>query len=137
MSQWQPRLQLCFCDCSGSQIMLTRRSAMAVLATAGVGTAVFRRALAASAGDLPVSLQMVADAEWVAGITLTELQREAVVNAFKWAREEMDRVRVIELDNSSVPGLRFVPFASPESSPDPRSYESEAAPSAVSHPVLQ
>ena len=64
--------------------MLSRRSALAVLGTAGIGTAVFQRALAATAGGGPVSPQMVAEAEWVAGIKLTEPQREAVVNAFKF-----------------------------------------------------
>ena len=103
--------------------MLSRRSALAVLGTAGIGTAVFQRALAAKAGDGPVSPQMVADAEWVAGIKLTDPQREAVVNAFKWAREDVEHVRPIELDNSLLPGLRFAPFASPASLPDPRGYE--------------
>ena len=103
--------------------MLNRRSALAVLGSTGIGTAVFQRALAARAGGGPVSPQMVADAEWVAGIKLTEPQREAVVNAFKFAREDLDHVRPIELDNSLLPGLRFAPFASPASLPDPRRYE--------------
>ena len=90
--------------------MLSRRSALAVLGTAGIGTAVFQRALAATAGDGAVSPQMVADAEWVAGIKLTDPQREAVVNAFKFAREDLGHVRPIELDNSLLPGLRFAPF---------------------------
>ena len=99
--------------------MLSRRSALAVLGTAGIGTAVFQRALAANADGGPVSSQMVADAEWVAGIKLTDPQREAVVNAFKFAREDLEHVRPIELDNSLLPGLQFVPFASPASLPDP------------------
>lgn len=103
--------------------MLNRRSALAVLGSTGIGTAVFQRALAARAGGGPVSPQMVADAEWVAGIKLTEPQREAVVNAFKFAREDLDHVRPIELDNSLLPGLRFAPFASPASLPDPLDYE--------------
>jgi Asp-tRNA(Asn)/Glu-tRNA(Gln) amidotransferase A subunit family amidase len=70
---------------------------------------------------------MVADAEWVAGIKLTEPQREAVVNAFKFAREDLDHVRPIELDNSLLPGLRFAPFASPAARPDPRGYETKTS----------
>ncbi|HJT32703.1 MAG TPA: amidase [Pirellulales bacterium] len=66
---------------------------------------------------------MVADAEWVAGIKLTEPQREAVVKALSEAREELEFVRAIELDNSLLPGLRFVPLASPAAHPDPRGYE--------------
>src|SRR5580700_10856634 len=105
--------------------MLSRRSALAVLGSAGIGTAVFQRALAASAGGGPVSPQMVADAEWVAGVKLAEPQREAVVNAFKFAREDMEHVRPIELENSLLPGLRFVPLASPAALPDPRGYEAK------------
>jgi Asp-tRNA(Asn)/Glu-tRNA(Gln) amidotransferase A subunit family amidase len=108
--------------------MINRRRVLNVLGSAGIGTAVFRRAMAAKAGDGPVSRQMVANAEWVAGIKLTEPQREAVVNAFKVARENMEHVRPIELDNSLLPGLRFAPFASPASRPDPRGYEVKASP---------
>src|SRR6185312_12397996 len=83
----------------GGRIMLSRRSALAILGRAGIGTTIFQRALAATAGSGPVSPQMVADAEWVAGIRLTEPQREAVVNAFKFAREDLEKVRRIDLDN--------------------------------------
>src|SRR5689334_9526220 len=113
---------------SGTGIMLSRRSALAVLGSAGIGTAVFRRALAAAAGGGPVSPQMVADAEWVAGIKLTEPQREAAVNAFKFAREDLEHLRPIALDNSLLPGLRFSPFASPSARPDPRGYGVKALP---------
>jgi Asp-tRNA(Asn)/Glu-tRNA(Gln) amidotransferase A subunit family amidase len=115
--------------------MLSRRGALAVLGTAGIGTAVFQRALAATAGGGPVSPQMVADAEWVAGIKLTEPQREAVVNAFKWAPEDLEHVRAIELDNSVLPGLRFAPLASPAALPDPRGYEVKPSPAPGSDPL--
>ncbi len=60
--------------------MLTRRRALAILGAAGIGNGVFQRALAAKAADGPVSPEMVANAEWVAGITLTPAQREAAAN---------------------------------------------------------
>ncbi len=103
--------------------MLTRRRALAILGASGIGAGVFQRALAANAAKGPVSPEMVADAEWVAGIKLTDPQREAVVNAFKFARDDLEHVRAIELDNSLLPALRFAPFASPASLPDPRGYE--------------
>ncbi|HET6883013.1 MAG TPA: amidase [Pirellulales bacterium] len=71
---------------------------------------------------------MIADAEWVAGIKLTNPQREAVVNALNEAREELAFVRAIELDNSLLPGLQFVPLASPPARPDPRGYEVTTSP---------
>lgn len=103
--------------------MLSRRRALAVLGTVGIGTTAFQRALAAAAQDGPVSSQMVSDAEWVAGIKLTDPQRETVVNVFKSAQKNAGLVRAVELDNSFAPGLRFAPFASPASLPDPRGYE--------------
>ena len=80
--------------------MLTRRKAFSLLGSFGVGTAVFQRTLMASAGDGPVTGEMVANAEWVAGITLTEAQRETAVNVLKWAREKAEHVRAVEIDNS-------------------------------------
>ena len=103
--------------------MLTRRRALSILGTAGIGTAVFQRAMAAYAADGPVTREMVAAAEWVSGIKLTEAQRETAVNVLKWAREKAERVRAIELDNSQLPALNFAPLAGPASLPDPRGYE--------------
>jgi hypothetical protein len=85
--------------------MLTRRRALAILGTAGIGTRVFQRALAAKVAEGPVSPQMVADAEWVAGIKLTAAQREAAANHLNKYRESTKRIRAIELDNSQRPGL--------------------------------
>jgi Asp-tRNA(Asn)/Glu-tRNA(Gln) amidotransferase A subunit family amidase len=112
--------------------MLNRRNALSILAATGVGTTVFQRALAATAEGGPVSSQMVADAEWVAGIKLTDPQREAVVKVFEWAPVDMEHVRAIELDNSLLPGLRFAPLASPASLPDPRGYQVKTSPAPVS-----
>lgn len=108
--------------------MLTRRQALSVLAATGAGTAVFQRALAATAEGGPITSQMVADAEWVAGIKLTDPQREAVVNALKWAREDLKHIRAIEFHNTLLPGLRLVPLASPAALPDPRGYQVKAPP---------
>ncbi|HVX13296.1 MAG TPA: amidase [Pirellulales bacterium] len=77
---------------------------------------------------------MISDAEWVAGIKLTDPQREAVVNALQWAREDLDHIRAVEFDNSLLPALRFVPFASPAALPDPRGYQVKAAPVLASQP---
>ncbi len=117
--------------------MIDRRRALTVLGTAGIGTAVFRRAMAAKADDGPVTREMVVDAEWVAGIKLTDPQREAVVNVFKSAREDLKHVRPLEFDNSLLPGLRFAPFASPASLPDPRGYQVVRPPEPAQGPVAR
>lgn len=101
--------------------MMNRRKALQVLGTAGIGTAVFQRSLAAKADVGPVTPQMVGEAEWVAGITLTPAQREAAVKSLNKFWEPMQRVRAIELDNSQPPGLLFRPLTTPGSEPDRRS----------------
>jgi Asp-tRNA(Asn)/Glu-tRNA(Gln) amidotransferase A subunit family amidase len=112
--------------------MLTRRRALAILGAAGIGTGAFQRALAAKAAEGPVSPQMVADAEWVAGIKLKPAQREAAANHLNKYRESLKRIRAIELDNSQRPGLVFTPLTSPASRPDPRGYQVVASPMPVS-----
>jgi hypothetical protein len=75
---------------------------------------------------------MVADAEWVAGIKLTDVQRETAVDALTWARNDAKRVRPIELDNSLIPGLSLAPLASPASLADPRGHEVVKSPLSLS-----
>src|SRR5262249_6855174 len=81
-----------------------------------------------NAGVKHFTPQMVADAEWVAGITLTPAQREAAVKSLNKFRAPMNRVRKIELDNSRQPGLLFRPLTTPASQPDPRGYQHVSPP---------
>jgi Asp-tRNA(Asn)/Glu-tRNA(Gln) amidotransferase A subunit family amidase len=104
--------------------MLNRRHALSVLGAMGIGTVTFRRALAAGVdGAATVTSEMVAEAEWVAGIELTSAQREAVAKSLNAARESAARLRAIQLDNFQLPGLAFVPLSTPNSQPDPRGYQ--------------
>jgi Asp-tRNA(Asn)/Glu-tRNA(Gln) amidotransferase A subunit family amidase len=112
--------------------MLTRRRALAILGAAGIGTGAFQRALAAKAAEGPITPQMIADAEWIAGITLTAAQREAAARHLNKYRESTKRIRAIDLDNAQRPGLVFAPLTSPASRPDPRGYHAVAAPLPVS-----
>ena len=64
-------------DQQAENVPLDRRKVLAILAGLGVGTAVFQRALAAQvevAGQ--ITPLMVQQAEWVAGIELTEDDRQ-------------------------------------------------------------
>ena len=56
--------------------VLDRRTVLAGLTGLGVGTATFRRALAAQAAQAgAVTPEMIKQAEWVAGLELTEDER--------------------------------------------------------------
>jgi Asp-tRNA(Asn)/Glu-tRNA(Gln) amidotransferase A subunit family amidase len=64
--------------------MTHRRELLAALSSLGVGTLPFQRSLAASLQDAAkptVTPKMIAEAEWVAGITLTDEQRKSVASA--------------------------------------------------------
>jgi hypothetical protein len=111
--------------------MLTRRRALAILGATGIGNGVFQWALAAKAADAPVSPEMVADAEWVAGIKRIPGQREAAANHLNEYRESTKRIRAIELDNSPRPGIVLTLLTSPASRPDPRGYQVVASPMPV------
>lgn len=76
-----------------TRTMLTRRRALAILGAAGIGTGIFQRSLAQKAAEGPISPEMVADAEWVAGIKLTPAQREAAASHLNQYRESMKRMR--------------------------------------------
>jgi hypothetical protein len=102
--------------------MLTRRKSLAILGASGIGTDIFQRAVAAKAAEGPVSPQMIADAEWIAGIELNSAQRDAVADHLNKYRESLKRIRAIDLENSQRPGLLFTPLSSLVSTPDPRGY---------------
>nr|MCU0254762.1 amidase [Acidobacteriota bacterium] len=91
-----------------------RRDVLRAAAVAGVGSAVFTRALtalAAEAGPGGVTPAMIAEAEWVAGIALTDAQRELMAKDLSGLRKDAATLRAIPLDNAIAPALTFRPDA--------------------------
>jgi Asp-tRNA(Asn)/Glu-tRNA(Gln) amidotransferase A subunit family amidase len=118
--------------------MLNRRHALSVLGAMGIGTATFHRALATGVdAACPVTSEMVAQAEWVAGIELNSAQREAVVKSLNEARKSAAKIHAVRLENSQAPGLLFVPLASPAARPDPRGYQVVESPRPAADALLQ
>lgn len=75
----------------------SRRQALQILAGLGIGSAVFQRSLAAQVeGAGKVTPEMIAQAEWIAGLELTEDERKAAAAA-------------IERDQASLAALRKAP----------------------------
>lgn len=91
----------------------TRRQLLAAAAAVGVGPAPFHRAVAAEAqkADTPgtVTPEMVANAEWVAGVKLTDEQRRAVAAGMTRALADFAALHKLDLPNSVAPALHFVP----------------------------
>jgi Asp-tRNA(Asn)/Glu-tRNA(Gln) amidotransferase A subunit family amidase len=86
----------------------TRREVLRTAAAAGVGSAVFARALTAlaqEAGD--VTSEMIDQAAWVAGLEFTEEERELMLDGVSEALSEYAVLREVELDNSVPPAVYF------------------------------
>ena len=82
-----------------------RREMIRGLAALGIGGAVFQRALASQAEDSPMkpTAEMVAQAEWVAGVELTDEQREQAASAVDRNQQRAQRIRDLEIDYDVAP----------------------------------
>ena len=104
----------------------TRRRLLQVLAGLGVGSAVFRRALAAAADKAPtVTVDMIRQAEWVAGLTLSDDDRQALVGSLNQQQREFETMRAVPLPNHVPPALSFdpAPWLPPSAEPVRRTAE--------------
>src|SRR5436190_17272410 len=90
----------------------SRRQILAALASLGIGTAAFQRALAAQAEQAgKVTPELIKQSEWIAGITLAEEDRKAVAEEVQGDQQKFAALRKVELKNSDAPALAF--FATP------------------------
>ena len=90
----------------------SRRQLLAALASVGVGTVAFQRALAAQAEQAgKITPELIQQSEWIAGITLTEEDRKSVAGAVERDQRKFDALRKVDLKNSVPPALSF--FAAP------------------------
>jgi Asp-tRNA(Asn)/Glu-tRNA(Gln) amidotransferase A subunit family amidase len=81
-----------------------------VLAGLGVGSGVFQRALAADAEKAAeVTPEMVQQAEWIAGLKLSDADRKALANALTGTLRAFDALRAVKLPNHVPPVLSFNP----------------------------
>lgn len=88
----------------------TRRQVLQTLGALGVGTAVFQRALAAQAEKgAAITPEMIQQAEWIAGLQLTEEERKSTAKALQQTARSLETMRKIPLDNSVPPAIVFNP----------------------------
>jgi Asp-tRNA(Asn)/Glu-tRNA(Gln) amidotransferase A subunit family amidase len=89
---------------------LSRRDLFAALAAAGVGSEVFQRAVAAQGEKpAPITADSIKEAEWIAGLNLSEEDRKSVAGMVgRWQRN-MRTLRGIKIDNSVPFPLLFNP----------------------------
>jgi Asp-tRNA(Asn)/Glu-tRNA(Gln) amidotransferase A subunit family amidase len=90
----------------------SRREMLAAAAGLGIGDTTFHRAVAAAALDWPagnVTPEMVKNAEWIAGLELTDEQRKQVAGAMSRVVREFRAMHKIEVPNSVPPAIHFIP----------------------------
>jgi len=88
----------------------TRRDTLKTLAALGIGSAAFQRALAAqveSSGK--VSPEMIRQAEWVAGLELSDEERETTARSVEKSLASFQSLRKVEVGYEVPPALSFVP----------------------------
>lgn len=99
----------------------SRRVLLQMLGALGAGTAVFQRSLAAQAQDSgTVTAEMILQAEWVAGIKLSEAARGSILRSLQQHLQSVGTMRQIKLDNSVPPALHFQTAAPTPSHTEPR-----------------
>jgi len=89
---------------------IRRRTILKALAALGSGTATFRRALAAqSAAAGKVTPEMIKQAEWIAGLDLTEKERESAAKEVQESLGSFQELRKVNVGYDVNPALAFVP----------------------------
>lgn len=87
-----------------------RRSLLKTIAAAGIGSAVFQRALAALAENATqVTPEMVQQAEWISGLTLSEEQREETAGSLNSLLQKFAIMRSVPVDYDTPSALTFHP----------------------------
>ncbi|MDR3619758.1 MAG: amidase [Paludisphaera borealis] len=90
--------------------MLRRRTVLKGLAALGAGSVPFRRALSAQAAEAgAVTPEMVAQAEWIAGLKLTDDERKEVAQSVRDSLNRFEALRNCEVGFDVAPALQFNP----------------------------
>src|SRR5436305_446201 len=92
----------------------SRRQAFQALAALGVGTLTFQRALAAQVAAQPeapagVTAEMIRQAEWISGITLSEADRKGLVSEINGTLRGFAALRKVPVSNAVAPAVAFDP----------------------------
>ena len=98
-------------DDSAGPHQLRRRAVLRALAALGVGTPTFRRAVAAQAGQGgAITPEMIKQAEWIAGLELTDAERESAARSLKnECLPYVEALRKVPVGYDVPPALCFVP----------------------------
>lgn len=91
---------------------LSRRDLFAALAAAGISSPVFGRAVAVAAEEqtnTPITAESIKQAEWIAGIDLSDDDRKAVLSRVRNWQAGLKKFREVKLGNMAPFPFAFVP----------------------------
>jgi Asp-tRNA(Asn)/Glu-tRNA(Gln) amidotransferase A subunit family amidase len=89
---------------------LPRRHVLKTLAGLGIGTLAFQRAVAAQAAKTgKVTAEMIREAEWIAGLELSDDDRATTARSVERAVSSFQVMREVKLENSVPPAVQFDP----------------------------
>jgi Asp-tRNA(Asn)/Glu-tRNA(Gln) amidotransferase A subunit family amidase len=95
---------------AGPSFRPTRRHLLQTLAALGIGSGVFQRALAAQAERATsVTPEMIKQAEWIAGLDLSDEDRKTTAQSVNQALAQFEAMRRVKLDNGVAPAVVFHP----------------------------
>lgn len=119
--------------------MLTRRQLAHSLAALGIGTVTFQRALASQATpqattNKAITAEMIQQAEWISGITITEAERKRLASAMGRQLSYYDQLRKLPIDNAVPPAMVFHPIGAHVPDREPGSI-SLSIPAQISKPT--
>ncbi|HIK91217.1 MAG TPA: amidase [Planctomycetes bacterium] len=94
----------------GALTTSNRRQVLRVLAATGIGTAAFRRAVAQTVEQTDsIDAESIRDAEWVAGIELTDEERETAAKSVQGVLRKCEQMRAVTVEYDTLPAIRFDP----------------------------
>jgi Asp-tRNA(Asn)/Glu-tRNA(Gln) amidotransferase A subunit family amidase len=101
---------------------VSRRELFAAAAALGIGTLTFQKAVAATAANQPAKItpEMVEQAEWVAGITLSDEERKAVAARLAPLQTQIATLRKTEIGYDIGPAVHFNPTPGEVPNKEPR-----------------
>jgi Asp-tRNA(Asn)/Glu-tRNA(Gln) amidotransferase A subunit family amidase len=92
---------------------VSRRELFAAAAALGIGSVTFQRAVATTAAGQPkaekITAEMVKNSEWIAGITLTDEERESVATRLTFVQTQLGNLRKTEIGYDIGPAIHFNP----------------------------
>ncbi len=93
---------------------VSRRAILAGLAGLGVGSEVFRKALAAQVAEkAAITPEMIRQAEWISGLELSDEERKETAERMKRTLDSIESLRKVPVGYDVPPAIAFVPSPTP------------------------